>query len=303
SSALRARAWALAHEGGPYRPEVLDLLRLAGDLVADDPDACARARLEEADYLHRRAHHEEALARARAAPARGRLMREQALHVAQNLRGLGRGEESVPVLEALVAADAEDVPGLVAAASLRAASWDYPASHALAERALALEPDCRQALTILGVGLAFRRGEARALEVVARAKALAPDDAHLDCVAGWAHMHQRQTDAAVAAFARAQALTAPRPFHKAIKWRGIVLHRGGRDREALDELDEAIRLRPREADTLMYRGAALFRTGERARALSDWRAAHALDPAFFRRRLNDLPPDLRKAMTDATTGG
>jgi Flp pilus assembly protein TadD len=94
-------------------------------------------------------------------------------------------------------------------------------------------------------------------------------------------------------------LTAPRPFHKALKWRGIARLRVGRDAEALTDLDACLAVRPRDADVLMYRGVVLLRLGQRPRAVADWRAAHALDAQFFRRRLGDMAPDLRRTMIEA----
>ncbi len=302
SRALLVRAWELARRAEPRRQDVLDLMRLAGDLVEHDDDACARARLDEAEYLYRRAHHDEALERARAAPAGGALARERALAVARNLRGDHQGEDARAILEALATERPDDVPGLLAAATLRADAWDYPASNALAARALELDPDCRPAMHVLAIGHAFRRGEARALELVARAKALAPDDAHMDVCEAYARMYLREFDAAVAAFTRAMELAAPRPFHKAIKWRGIARLRAGRPREALDDLDACLGLRPRDADVLIYRGVTLLQLGERPRAVADWRAAYAVDAQFFRRRLGDMAPAVRELMLEAVEG-
>jgi tetratricopeptide (TPR) repeat protein len=302
SRALLMRAWELARRAEPRRQDVLDLMRLAGDLVEHDDDACARARLDEAEYLYRRAHHEEALERARAAPARGPLARERALAVARNLRGVDQAEDARTIFEALMAERPDDVPGLLAAATLRADAWDYPASNALAERALELDPDCRPAMHLLAIGHAFRRGEARALELVARARALAPDDAHMDVCEAYARMFLRETDAAVAAFTRAMELAAPRPFHKAIKWRGVARFRASRHADALGDFDACLRLRPRDADVLIYRGVTLLQLGERPRAVADWRAAYALDEQFFRRRMGDMAPAVRELMIEAVKG-
>jgi tetratricopeptide (TPR) repeat protein len=299
SRALLERAWALAHAGGPFSEEVVELMRLAADLGASDADLQARAQLAMADYLLRRGRHDRALDAAQLVPPSSPSGLAARLMAAGALRSLGRKAEATAALSAIAADDPDGPSGLVAQAVQPFDAWDYASSSALAERALALDPDHRRALTILATGLAFRGGGRRALTALERGLAAAPDDAQLHLCAGLAHMNLRETEPAIDAFSRAIALVAPEPYLLATKWRGITLLKAGRNGEALLDLEAATRLRPDDADLLIHRGLALWGNGFEERAAADWRAAYEVDAAFVRRRLGDVSPDMRQRIIDA----
>jgi len=276
--ALAAEAEATARAGGAFRRDVADDLTRAARLAAPaDPEVADWLRLARVDYLFRRAQLVEV---AEQAPTDlpGRIGLEVRLRRASALRLTGRKAEARAEFEALAREQPEGAVGLIAAGWLRAETWDYPASNALAERALAVEPGYRLALRLLAIGLAFHGGQRRALELVDRGLAEAPDDSLLLCCAGYAHMYLRDTDAAVAAFSRAIALAAPASHPLATKWRGIALLRGGRAREALLDLDAALDEKPGDADLSVDRGLARWSLGQRERARADWRTAYASDP-------------------------
>jgi superkiller protein 3 len=123
------------------------------------------------------------------------------------------------------------------------------------EKALALDPNLTELYTPLGV-LYFQKGEiAKAEDYLAKIRAVRPDDPETEYFYGLILFRQNRNDEAVAALQRSIAKDPTPASHLAL---GEIYDRLDRDKEAIAEYKEALRLNPRYAEAYYDLGVAYY---------------------------------------------
>ncbi len=282
--------------GDPVDGSIAARFDRAARLARLDRDLQASILLRKTDYLFRRARWEDAIAAAESV-TRGRPGLDARYLRAKALSKLGRRAAARSAMERIAEEDAGGVAGTAALASIRATEWSYEESNRLYREVLAREPDHRQALVGLAIGTAFRGQPDAAREAAEHALRLAPDASRAHMALGFARMHVDPLGA-VQAFTRSIELTGDAPDATTFRWRGRILIGLGRLDDARRDMDRSLQLRPDSADALIFRGHVCWLQGAKADAIRDWRRAWELDGKFYRRRLGDMPPEVRQAMID-----
>lgn len=140
---------------------------------------------------------------------------------------------------------------------------DHQAAQALLDRAIAIDPNYGQALSVLaashmfGVHLGWA-DLAKAAPVAERAALAAvqcdPDDAWAHTALGSVYFSTRRLDAALAAFEQALALNPN--FSLAQGYYALALSYAGRSQDSYEAAQRAIRLSPRDPSLAIYYGIA-----------------------------------------------
>ena len=141
------------------------------------------------------------------------------------------------------------------------------------------DPDCAEAMHLLGV-IALQRGDPEAAEpLLEKAVALDPDNAKYLNNYGVAAERRGETREAAERFARAAAIDPQ--FADAHANHGTALHALGRLDEAKDAFDRALELEPGHARAHANLAAALKAGGETEAAIEHFHAAADHDPNLF----------------------
>ena len=166
----------------------------------------------------------------------------------------------------------QSVAELVAAGREHCGKREWAAAIALLDRALAQAPDDLEALRWRGHAFTGSEQHERARADLNRALELGADDAWVHYAHAMALHHLGQLEAAVRGYSAALAIDGT--FFKANEWRGFTLSRLGRHREALADLDAALRVDGGNAWLSLIRGKARAALLDLEGAEHDlWRAA------------------------------
>jgi Flp pilus assembly protein TadD len=155
----------------------------------------------------------------------------------------GRGQEAQAALEALLAADPESVPGLLASARMLVTAGDLARAHAMIERAVELAPG--DAATHAELGTVLARGN--------------------------------QSPQAIAAYRRALEIDPNLPEVQSNL--ATLLFQAGQTDEGIDMLRRAGQSFPGRSDVQHNLANLLLMTGEAEEAVTTFRQALKLDPA------------------------
>lgn len=201
---LRAAALALRVDALTeleHYAEALELLD--SQTVQEEPDAAATTkRAELLLRLGRQTEGEELLAKLTAS---GNVQASMA--AAQTYQRLERYDDSIPILERLLAGDTGNAPAAFLLGAARERSGQHQAAESAFRRALEIEPTFHPAMNYLGYMWA-EKGERldEALALVRQAVALEPDNgAYVDSL-GWAHFQLGQYQDAISFLERATRL-------------------------------------------------------------------------------------------------
>jgi tetratricopeptide (TPR) repeat protein len=155
-------------------------------------------------------------------------------------------------------------------------SRNLHAVHAMAERAVAANPDSADLQQLLGNAFLQRKDCGAALQCYDRALSLQPDFAEAHDNRGLALHELKRFDEALASFGR--ALELKEAYAAAHYNRGNTLKQMSRPDEALASYDRAIVLDPRLAAAFNNRGLVLHELGRLDAAAASYRRALALEP-------------------------
>jgi tetratricopeptide (TPR) repeat protein len=242
---------------------------------------------------------EEAIAFYRRVAPASPLKRMAEMQLGLNLADIGRNDEAIDHLRALVDSDPDDMRAYLALGGVYSAGKDYARSAELYDRAVArigtpvrehwsifyhrgisyerlkqwekaepnfrkaleLEPDQPQVLNYLGYSwVDMNMNLEEGLEMIARAVELRPNDGYIVDSLGWAY------------------------------------YRLGRFEEAVDALEKAVSLRPDDPVLNDHLGDAYWRVGRKLQAVFQWSHARDLEPepevlaAVERKLVEGLPP-------------
>ncbi|MBD7987814.1 hypothetical protein H9645_07210 [Luteimonas sp. Sa2BVA3] len=216
------------------------------------------ARLRETKVLHDLDRQDEAWAALRAlqqdAAANDRLRRDAYLMESELRRADGDDAAELDALDRGLAAFPDESALLYSRALMWERRDDIPRAEADLRRILVAEPDSTAALNALGYTLADRTDRyGEALELIERARIAEPANAAIIDSYGW------------------------------------VLHRLGRDEEALVELRRAFVLE-KDAEIASHVGTVLWSLGRREEAMEWFEQARSIDPEnrSLRRALEDI---------------
>ena len=216
------------------------------------------ARLRETKVLHDLGRPDEAWAALRAlqqdAAANDRLRRDAYLMESELRRADGDDDAELDALARGLAAFPDESALLYSRALMWERRDDIPRAEADLRRILVAEPDSTAALNALGYTLADRTDRyEEALELIERARIAEPANAAIIDSYGW------------------------------------VLHRLGRDEEALVELRRAFVLE-KDAEIASHVGTVLWELGRREEAMEWFEQARSIDPdnRSLRRALEDI---------------
>lgn len=148
----------------------------------------------------------------------------------------------------------ESLGDLVATGRAHCSKREWAAAIAVLDRALAQAPDDLEALHWRGHAFTGAEQHERARADLARAIDLGADDAWVHYAHAMALHHLGSLEAAVRGYTAALAIDGT--FFKANEWRGFTLSRLGRHREALADLDAALRVDAGNAWLSLIRGKA-----------------------------------------------
>jgi serine/threonine-protein kinase len=244
---------------GPKSVEAYELLLRGRVLLAQrGPSIIAAAKCFE-DALS----HDPELAEAHALLANA--------HRLRGLYGFGPARDVMPrareIANRALALDPRRADAMMALANVSAAfDWDWPASHAFTQRALAIDPLNAQ-VTVEGAFIAsYRRGvtpeeQAQALRDLERARSLDPLNAWAFALSAWSHAgvgdHVNAVRLAREGIALDAAAFTPR---WALVW---TLAAAGRDAEAIEAAEPALRMSGRSPGILCEVAASHARLGQR----------------------------------------
>ena len=234
----------------------------------------ARSRGADIEKLSKAGDHAAAAAACGELLASGKPPAEILPRRAEALRCLGRNDEALLDWTALVKLQPGRADPLIRRGDSRRRVWDFRGGLRDARAALRLAPGSAHAWVL--------RAECeRALGLWTRA--LSSADAAVAAEPGWTwplivrakiRRQSGDLDGALEDTVRAEE-TAPDPY--AFAWRGEILRKLGRPREAIACLDRAIALQPTNAWLYALRGETRRELG-RAGALADLQKAFSLDP-------------------------
>lgn len=212
-------------------------------------------------------------------------------------------DEEVAAAAMAARQDARNLPALLHLADRCLHAGEADRAVSLARLAVALAPNSFQAVRALSGVLSVAAGpHGEAITTGLQAVDLSPDDAEARLHAGGLLAADGQWRAACEQLSRYVAS----PAASAAGWRllSTALHESGRTREALDAVDQALALAPREAEYRVHRAGLLGARGRYGDALSELRtaAAHAPDDARIWRAssgIHEVLHELPQALLDA----
>jgi tetratricopeptide (TPR) repeat protein len=157
---------------------------------------------------------------------------------------------------------------------------DFRLAHALCLKILSAEPTHADAFFLLGMLAAEHGNFGKALELVDRALAIAPDTAEYHAQRARCLISLHRPREAFEAARRAELTTAVSPL--TLDTAGVVMTRVGAHAEAIAPFRRAVQEDSAKPQYRYNLGAALQFVGDFTGAAAEYRQALALDPQFFR---------------------
>ncbi len=244
-------------------------------VLAEDPGLLMARRTRAVAYAAA-GQHDLAIGDLRVLDKEGQLTPEDAIVLGDNLRAVGRFEESALILQRAAHENPTFVQPLISLAEVRIQEHKYDEAAALCERVLTLVPDQIEALRRLG-DLAVRREDfATAGARYTRILELDGGDVAALTKLGVVRMRSGRPDQAMQLFR--QAIDRDPKNAEALLYFAGALASGGRPAEALPYFERAIAAGPPSTIALNGLGLTRMALGDKAGAAAAFRQSLRLDP-------------------------
>ena len=202
----------------------------------------------------------------------------QLLREAAQLDAKQRPAEALACLEEILAAEPSHLPALTAAARICGRQRDFARARTYLERATAAAPDNWQLRLDLCMLLVSQQAFAEAEPMAAQLAAEQPKNSAILNLHGVALRRLGRPDEALAAFSAAMRADR-RNFSPYVNAGGVHMDREQYE-QALELLNQAARMAPKDADVIRNLGLAQNRKGDYVAALTSARRAILLNPKF-----------------------
>lgn len=199
--------------------------------------------------------------------------------LAASLVRVNKWSEAAELLAALVVSQPNSYPLAYMNALALQNSHHAVEAEVQARRALMLDPDSADALTLLGLTLSAQERQDEAISTLARAAELDPNSFDAEFYLGRARYARSDTAGAAAALQKAVTLRPEDPEARFLL--GTILEVSGDTEGATMQYKELQRISPNDARGYLGLGEILGKTGEADDALAQLRKARELDPSNF----------------------